>query len=222
MEKHLRYCVTCAAAAAVFVCGCRQDSHVSDDSMAVTQMPAGAISASCFVRSYHADGSYYLTRQSQNVEPYAGFIQLAGSEPDGPYFWQLSGGLFTVSQGRSPEAKWLPPQMAAVDFSRLVLGCFQAPMVGQGPDASPVRIRGNWAYPAKAEGPLAWYRSAENSAVADIVTVQRSDGGWYVARGYGHYPTRDARMLVPAKIEIFRTDAASLSEQMLLSLEYID
>jgi hypothetical protein len=222
MTNSFRYSVTFAVAAMALVCGCRRASQVTDNQQVAVKMPENAVNTSCFVRKYEDNGSYYMTRQSQSIDLFAGAMRLSGSEPAGQYSWQLSGASFTELDGRASQAKWLPSEMGAADYCRLVLGCFQAGMVGQSQGASPVRIRGNWAYPAKSEGPLAWYRSAEGSAVADIVTLQCSDGGWYVARGYGYYLTRGAGMLVPAKIEIFKTDAASMSEQMLLSLDYID
>jgi hypothetical protein len=222
MTRGLRYSLTLAVVAMATVCGCRNASQVADRSETAAQISASAISMSCLVRKYEADGSYYATRQHQSIEPYEGIIQVSGTEPAGQYFLQLSGNLFTGSEGRGPEAKWLPSQMSAADYCRLVLGSFQAGMVGQSQDGSPVRIRGNWAYPVKSDDALAWYQSKENSAVADIVTLESPDGGRYIARGYGYHLTRDSQMLVPAKIEIFRTDATAMTEQMLLRLDYPD
>ena len=118
--------------------------------------------------------------------------------------------------------KWLPEGLAPGDYCRLILGSFQSGMVGQHYGTAPVRIRGNWAYPVRSEHDLTWYQSRSGAAAADIVTLDSSDGSRYVACGYGHYLTRDTNVLVPAKIEIFRVDAAAMTERMLLRLDYLN
>jgi hypothetical protein len=222
MTKSLKYCLVLATAVTAMVCGCRAISGRDAGRQDVPQMPATTVSASCFVRLYRTDGDYYLTRQNHDVAPAEEAIRISGREPDGSYVWQFVTDIFTPLEQPAAAPKWLPEGLAPVDYCRLVLAGFRAAMVGQSYSTAPVRIRGNWAYPVRSEHNLTWYQSREGAAVADIVTLDGSDGIRYVACGYGYYLARDAHVLVPARMEIFRVDASAGTEQMLLRLDYLN
>ncbi|HSV27392.1 MAG TPA: hypothetical protein VLH60_05815 [Sedimentisphaerales bacterium] len=222
MTGSLKYWLLPVIVAMVLVCGCRAVGRRSADRQDVPQMPATAISMSCLVRLYRADGSYYLTRQNHDIAPAEGAIRISGTEPDGSYVWQLTMGALASLGQPAAGMNWLPESLSPDDYCRLILGSFQAGTVGQHHDAAPVRIQGNWAYPVRTEHNLRWYQSRPGAAVADIVTLDSYDGRQYVARGYGYHLIRDTGVLVPAKIEIFMVDAAAMTEQLLMRLDYLN
>jgi hypothetical protein len=217
MAKNL---IVVLVVAAVTFCGCRSASPLPRNTTTPLQYSAGAFDSGCFVKLYQKDGSYYMTQQSQKVDAVMGLMQVRGTEPGGTYLWQMSPAAFTALEGQPDNMKWLPAAVSGQDYCVLVLACFQTVAAIQPSEMTSERILGNWAYPVKSEGDLRWYQSKSSAVTADIVAMMKPDGTRLAARGYGYHSRGE--QLVPSKVEIYRTNAASTSDQRLLEIDYFE
>jgi len=218
MKAYLGF-VLAAAIILSMACGCKVSSGpaVSVDTV---EVPPASVKMSSFIESYREDGSYYMTRQSQEIAPAAEFILISGAEPEGQYVWQLTSGVFTPVESPETGMQWLPDIVTPLEYSRLVLACFTGSMLGHTPTSSPVRILGNWAYPVKSAGDLAWYQSGADATSADIVVLQHADGKRLIARAYGYRVVSNGQLLAPSRIDVFRSDPIAMTEQRLLKIDY--
>jgi hypothetical protein len=218
MPKTVRHSVLAAIALVSLACGCR--SSLTDARKTEPQVPTATTNLTCLVKSYQQDGSCYVTRQAHDVAASADYIKVSGVEPEGPYAWQLSMGLFTTIQGSEGGMKWVPAEVLPSDYCQLVLACLKAePSVG-GAGANPVRILGNWAYPVTMAGELTWYASSPSVRLADIVVLRKPDGSALVARGFS-YGSMAGSKLLPARVELYWT-RNSEPDRMLLELDYLE
>jgi hypothetical protein len=218
MSTTTRYGMIVTLASVCMFCGCR---NAQSKAPAVPPVPAVTTDMGCLVKAYRPDGSCYVTRQNQNLACEAAYLRTSGIEPDARYSWQLNAGMFTVGDSTAAEVKWLPAEISPMDYCRLVLACLQAEPSVQS-TASPVRVLGNWAYPARAGADdLAWYSSSPTSSVADIVVMQKVDGSKLAVRGFGYSKTRGSQLL-PSKIELYWTSADSSVDKRLVELDYLE
>jgi hypothetical protein len=221
MAMNLRSSLILAVVAMLAAGGCRSSSLRHKPKEQMPQFSASAVQAGCFVRLYRADGSYYMTRQSQKIDTQTSMLQASGIEPDGKYSWQMSPGRFDVMEGKTVSPKWLPAEFSPRNYCRAILGCFQAAsMTAQGQGA-PVRILGNWCYPVGFEGDLTWYQS-KNGGSVDIVAIKISDTVQLMARAYEYHKATQAGILVPAKIEIYAADGKAMNEQRFIEIDYFN
>jgi hypothetical protein len=217
MAMSLRTSLMLAIVATLAVGGCRGSHRAKEQQM--PQISANAMQAGCFVRLYKADGSYYMTRQSQKIDSQAGMLLVSGIEPDGAYSWLLSPGRFDILEGRTVSPKWLPAEFSQKDYCRVILGCFQAADMKSQGRGTPLRILGNWCYPADSYGDLTWYQSKDGGPV-DIVVIRVSEAVQLMARAYEYHKASENGVFAPAKIEIYAADGAAMNEQRLFGIDY--
>jgi hypothetical protein len=203
----------------------------------------------CVVTFYQADGSFYLTEQHYDVYPWSNAILISGREPQGKFVWKFSKGQFSIPQGSDrieglPTAVdgrcfaevilnvlTIPARFLdeSVEFTKV-------------PD--PVKLHGQWYYPVnrrmKPRSPLdaqaqmaeptafeavpdlseAVFYQNRDSSLFDMLLFPRMSGGKsLMVRGYDYSEIEKGGVLVPAGIEIFRTDARGDSQERLVKID---
>jgi hypothetical protein len=204
----------------------------------------------CVVTFYQPDGSFYLTEQHYDVYPWSNSIRISGREPRSEFVWQFSKGQFSVLQGGDrievlPSAVesrcfaevilnviTIPARFLdqSVEFTRV---------------SDPVKLQGQWHYPvnrrmkprsllddhAQMAEPTAlevipdlseavFYQNRDSSLV-DMILFPRMSGGKSLAvHGYDYSEIEKGAVLVPVRIEIFRTDARGDSRERLVKIDF--
>jgi len=189
------------------------------------------------VTLYRADGSTYLTEHRYEVYPWSNSIRVTTREPMGTFSWLMSRGQLVEEQ--APDANVpsgpLNGNVTPEDFAELVLDVSTAGVRFLDGAAvfevleEPVKIDTQWYYaitrlPTLQEGPVlanvTFYQNL-NSRVVDAVEAPVEMGaGFYLARAYNYEKARAGAMLLPTKIEIFRTDALRVSRRRLVTLDF--
>ena len=190
----------------------------------------------CVVTFYQPDGSFYLTEQHHEIQPWSNSIRISAQEPQGKLVWQLTEGRFSVSsQDKSVDA--LPIVGSYRDFAEAILDLITGPIRLSGSKARfnksdiPIKIEGLWYYPIERVGSggieigpnwdkLIFYQN-RGSSLIDMLWCAGVDGKTFLAvRGY-HYRSIEKRgVSIPTKVEIFKTDAAGFFQQRLVNIDY--
>ena len=191
----------------------------------------------CVVTFYQAEGSFYLTEQSYEVRPWLNSIQISADEPQGAFIWKLSNGQFYVLRGAG-QMDALSKAVPSCCFAEVILDIITAParfLDGSfefSEKPAPVKIQGKWYYPIKRQGKdpaahiseVVFYQDRESSLV-DMIRLVCLDSGTgskktiqYV-RGYDYQEVEKAGPLVPARIEIFETDARDLTRKRVVTID---
>jgi hypothetical protein len=190
----------------------------------------------CVVTLYQSDGSFYLTEQRYEVYPWSNAIRVSGLEPQGGFVWQLSaGGVGALSGRKALEA--LPNPVGMRDLAEAVRAITTAPVsfldasyeFSRG--AKPIRIEGQWYHSiersdAVEQGEAQPYfskvilRQNRDSSLVEMVWFANSGEQRYVSvRGYDFREVEKGGVLVPGRIEIFRTDAQGSSARRLVKID---
>jgi hypothetical protein len=185
------------------------------------------------VTLYRADGSTYLTEHRYEVYPWSNSIRITTREPSGIFSWLLSRG--QVVEYNAPDANGpadpLNANVPPKDFAELVLDISTAGVRFLDSAAAfeissePVKIDTHWYY-AISRVPAHEGAMVENvtfyqnltSGVVEAVEAP-SEGDFYLARSYNYEKAEPAGVLVPTKIEIFRTDALRVSRHRLVTID---
>ena len=203
----------------------------------------------CVVTFYQPDGSFYLTEQHHMVCPWSNSIQISAREPQGTFAWQLSKGKFDVLQD-SGQSHALPVVIGSSHFAEMILSIVTIPArfldesAGFSKEATALKIQGQWYYlitrrsrlvvgaelELESACPLSkavFYQDRDSSLVDMILFDYMSGDDFLAVRGYDY--TEVVRMdsqgekegvRVPARIEIFRTDARGDSQKRLVKIDY--
>ncbi len=201
----------------------------------------------CVVTFYQPDGSFYLTEQHHMVCPWSNSIQISAREPQGTFAWQLSKGKFDVLQD-SGQSHALPVVIGSSHFAEMILSIITIPArfldesAGFSKEATALKIQGQWYYlitrrsrlvvgaelePARPLSKAVFYQDRDSSLVDMILFDYMSGDDFLAVRGYDY--TEVVRMdsqgekegvRVPARIEIFRTDARGDSQKRLVKIDY--
>jgi len=187
----------------------------------------------CIVTFYNPDGSFYLTEQHHEVSPWLNSVRISAQEPEGKLVWQLSGEDFRVVEGNE-QFYFLPTPINVRDFTEAVLYITTAPIrfldskVEFEETLVPIRMEGLWCYPIERVGSnlkpywsqVVLYQSKDTSFV-DMIWFADVDGDRYLAvRGYDYSKVEKKTVLVPAKIEIFKTNLKGVLQQRLVKIDY--
>jgi len=187
----------------------------------------------CVVTFYNPDGSFYLTEQHHEICPWLDSVGISALEPQGKLLWQLSGEDFRVVEGNE-QAHLLPTPIQARDFAETVLYMTTAPIrfldseVEFDETLVPIRMEGLWYYPieqvSSALKPywsqVVLYQSRDTSFV-DMIWFADVDGDGYLSvRGYDYSKVEKKDILIPAKIEIFKTNPKGVLQQRLVKIDY--
>ncbi len=203
----------------------------------------------CVVTLYKPDGSFYLTEQHHEIYPPSNSVRISALEPQGKFVWQLSGGIFTVLEG-AEQVGALPIMAVNYYFAEAILDITTAPVrfldksFAFTKGTKPVKIEGQWYYPIERAPPLRGAGRekilADDLILADIpywpkvvfcqnTGTARIDMLWFVGageekflavRGYDYKEVEKGGILVPAKIEIFATDADGVLQERLVKIDY--
>jgi hypothetical protein len=176
----------------------------------------------CVVSFYQPDGSYYLTQQRYEIFPWSNSIRISSSEPQNTFIWQFTKGQFKVLKGGMAE---------------LILNIvtspvrFMDPSVEFSKEATPVKMYGQWYYLIDRKSKLnvasaerlsdAVFYQNRDTFVTDMIWFPRiSAGRLLMVRGYD-FERIEEDILIPTKIEISRTDALGISQELLVKINVI-
>jgi hypothetical protein len=187
------------------------------------------------VTLYQADGSRYLSEQTYEVYPWSNSIQVLAAEPEGPSLWRLSNGRLEVIEGSGRIAE-MPNEVSSRDLAEAVLSIVTAPArlpdnsAQFTPKGSPVKVQGQWHQPIARtpkpgilSGPLlipaVFYQNRDNSLIDMLQFSSAATGKTLTVRGYDYDEIVKGGPLVPARIEIFTTDAQGNAQDRLIKID---
>jgi hypothetical protein len=181
----------------------------------------------CVVTMYALDGSFYLTEHHYEIYPLSNSIRVSAREPLKKLVWQLSEGQLSIIKGGKQDD--ISAEDFYHDFAELVLMITTAPVrfldghvvFIKAPAA--VKMKGAWYEPIqrtissrdmqlnlKVAEPywseVVFYQNKENYLVDTIWFANSSKKNFLMVRGYDYAVVGKEGVLVPTKIEIFRTD----------------
>jgi len=195
------------------------------------------------VTFYKHDGSYYLTEQVHTILPWAGSIEISADEPEGRFVWRMSKEGFDVAQGGA-KAGQLPLTLCDRNMATLILDNMTGPIclfangglipLGVG---KAVKLEGQWYYPIDGISFLTGtsdgaslgvggfvrriYYQNKDSGLLDIVRLIDAESDVFLmSRGYNYRRVEGAGVMVPTKIEIFRTDSEGGRAQRICQIDY--
>ena len=188
----------------------------------------------CVVTFYKHDGSFYLTEHKYRIEPWSNSIWISACEPQYKFVWHLSDEKFSIFEG-AERASGLPVALDAPHFAEAVLNITTAPArfldrsfkFNEGP--APIKIEGRWYHPIERNRILAsdlsywskvvFYKDRDTSLVDMVWFAAAGEEKFLMIRGYDYEKAQKQGVLVPAKIEIFETDAAARLQQRLVKID---
>jgi len=180
----------------------------------------------CVVTFYEPDGSSYLTEQHYDVYPWSNSIRISGREPQGEFAWQLSKGRFESLQGGDGTGG-LPAAVSRRCFADLMLHIVTVPArfldqsVEFARQSTATKLQGRWyhaidrrskpnAESAESVQPRlqAVFYQDRDKAVVDMMRLVCNEGQKFlIVRGYDYTEVEKGGIVLPARIEIFNSDA---------------
>ena len=180
------------------------------------------------------DGSVYLTEWRCDIYPWSNSIRISSFEPQGEFVCELSNGGFRVLTG-TQVIEGLASQIGVRDLADAILAVTTASVRFLDTSSrftrasEPVRVQGLWYYPIERtyvgqqtpsggkvretgqSGPywsqVVFYQNRDNWLVDIIRLADVDEQKFFSVRGYDYARVQKKGILVPAKIEIFRSDA---------------
>lgn len=175
----------------------------------------------CVVTSYRQDGGFYITEQHHEIHPWSNLIRISAKEPRREFVWQLSKGQFSVSERAEPIGA-SPISVGERDFAEAILNIATAPArlvddpAGFARRSKLVKVEGRWYYPIKRRKSVCYQN--RDSSLVDMIWLFA--GGGLAVRGYDYSEVEKGGVLVPTKIEIFRTDTSGVLKDRLAKIDY--
>ncbi len=196
-------------------------------------MKAVKLRGDCVVTFYRPDGSFYLTEQHHEIYPWSDSIRILAREPQGKFVWQLSGNNFSVSEG-AERVDTLPVKVCQRYLAEVILDITTAPVRLLDSEArfterpGPVKMEGLWYYPVERTSSdaesywtkVVFYQNKENFLVDMLWFAGADEKKFLAVRGYDYREVEENGVLLPAKIEIFRTDARGILQERLVKIDY--
>lgn len=200
------------------------------------------------VTLYQPDGSVYLTEQHYEVYPWSNFVRVSALEPQGKFICELSQGSFKVLAG-AEIVETLPTQVSERDLAEAMLTITTASIrlldhsVNFTRASEPVKIQGLWYYPIERtyavqeqtagggklkdagvpqsySSKVIFYQNKDNLRV-DILWFADAKGKKFsLVRGYDYSRLQINGLLLPARIEVFKTDARGALPQRLAQVSF--
>jgi hypothetical protein len=193
------------------------------------------------VTIYEPDGSFYLTEHHYEIYPWSNSIRISAREPLGSFVWQLSDGRYEVLEGDTT-ADVSPLHGFYRDYAEAILAVVTAPvrlcdeslLFVQEPTA--VKMQGLWYYPIERICPdeqlavprtdreygwprVVFYQNRDSSSVELIWFAAADEGKFLAVRGYDYDERRGKAVLLPARMEIFTTDARVAPKQQVAKVD---
>ena len=201
----------------------------------------------CVVTVYQPDGSFYLTEHRYEIYPWSNSIRISAQEPLSKFVWQFANGQFSVVEGDA-NVDVSRMSLSYRDFAEAVLRVTTAPVGFWDKSAEfavlpeLIRVKGLWYRPTEQ------IRRAEQAVPADekqkdvglvepywsrVVLFQNGDSSlvdmiWFgdvrsqkfiAVRGYDYRELRKGGVLIPAKIEIFKTNPQVVLGERLVQID---
>jgi hypothetical protein len=180
------------------------------------------------VTARERDGCFYLTEQDFVLCPWSEAIQVTAHEPGADVTWQVVRGRYHAPQV-DPKTDVSPLRGLSRDYADAVLRIVTAPVrmlddnVQLSRRPALTQITGQWCLPIdatykeqtgseeKTAAPYwtqgIYFQRADRSLVDMIWLGNPRTQKFLLARGYDYAPGADAGVLLPTKIEVFRSDA---------------
>lgn len=198
------------------------------------------LEADSVVTFYKPDGSFYLTKHCYEIYPWSNSIRISATEPQSSFVWELS--KRGLKGGRCRYiGNAFPTELCGKQyFTELMLDITTAPVrlldrsVGFIKQPQPVKLEGLWYYPIKRTVPAdrlggleqywskaVFYQRTETSLIDMIWFSDIEKGKFLVARGYDYSEIEKGGVLVPTKIEVFRTGAQGVLKERLVKIDII-
>jgi len=190
----------------------------------------------CVVAFYRPDGSFYLTEQHHEIYPWSKIIRISAQEPQGKFIWEFSPDGMKVIEG-TQQADFLPIGLGVAEYAKAILDITTTPLrlledkteFVRSPN--PVKIEGRWYYPIGRVKPgepdsepvqlkLVFYQNRDSSLVDMLWSVGADRGTTFAVRCYNYYEVEKGGVVVPAKIEFFRTDARLVMQNRIVKIDY--
>ena len=187
----------------------------------------------CVLTFYNPDGSFYLTEQHYEIYPWSNSIRISATEPQGRFVWLLSEGRFTVLEGAERFCALTAP-IENRCFAEAILDITTAPvrLLSKSVEFTklpgPVKMEGLWYYPIERgssdTGPhfykVVYYENRDSSLIDMIRFADVRGQKSLVVRGYDYRKVEKMQVLVPTKVEIFRTDARDVLQERLVKIDF--
>jgi hypothetical protein len=201
----------------------------------------------CVVTFYQQDNSFYLTENHFEIYPWSNSIRISAQEPQGKFVWQLSAGQFNLLEGNraADSAKFISDR----DYAEAMLVILTAPVrfldksVSFVKKPTPVKKEGLWYYPIELTfltEPVAYadskqkvvepvqpywskvvfFQNTGRSLVDMIWLVNSERDKFFAVRSYDYKKVDKNGILVPTKIEIFRSDARAVLKERLVKVDF--
>ena len=200
----------------------------------------------CVVTFYNSDGSFYLTEQDYEIYPWSNSIRISATEPQGNFVWELSrGGL--EGGGSWHTGVGFPVELCSKQyFAELILDITTAPVrfldksVVFTKDSRPVKMEGLWYHSIERVNPhktgifsyavfyqnrstflvdMLWFAGVDSPVIASEAQPSVAIPISLAVRGYDYREVEKGGVRLPAKIEIFRTDAAGVLQERLVKID---
>ena len=221
-----------------------QTLHVSSDYAVRALEATGGLDAwakteklqvDCVVTFYQPDGSFYLSRQHYEVYPWTNSIRISAVEPEGQFLWLWSKGQFSALKG-GEGFDGLPAASPSRCLAELILNVVTAPvrfadapvefargtagikMQGQLYEPIARRIKPDYEPPQPLSTAF-FYQNVDTHLVDTLWFPRMSGDNSLRVRGYDYTPVEKGGVMVPAKIEIFGTDARGDSQKRLVEID---
>lgn len=182
------------------------------------------------VTFYKPDGSFYLTGQHYEIYPWSNSIRISATEPQGSFVWELSRGGLEGGQS-SYTGVGFPVELCSKScYTELILDIITAPVrfldkpVEFNRASGAIKTEGRWCHSIQRVNP------DKTGIWSDAVFYQNTDSDlvdmiWFTdvglaVRCYDYRRAGPQGVLIPDRIEIFRTDARGLLQQRLVKIDF--
>jgi len=186
------------------------------------------------VTADYPDGGHYLTKQQFTLYPWSDAIQVTAGEPRARLAWQVVRGRYSFEGDSDLDVS--PLKGAYPEFAEAVLQIMTAPARMLDPRAvltrrpESVQLTGEWRQPIDAKFQASeiasekdnpekmnhveprWtqgtYFQNQDRPFADVIWLGDPAAGKFIlARGYDYARVASGDVLIPTKIEVFRSDS---------------
>ncbi len=190
------------------------------------------IERDCVVTFYKPDGTFYITEQKHVVYPWSNSLQVYSKEPKGNFAWQYYNGQFKSLEGCS----WndcLPVDLDPNSFAKALLDITTAParffdsLSAFSNETRATRLEGQ-IYIAISQICIqtgsevrGFFYQNNDSSIIDMTAFSPVNADVSIAaRGYNYSRTGASGILLPYKIEIFKSGINSIFEKRIVKIEY--
>lgn len=195
---------------------------------------AGELEFDCVVTIYRPDGSFYLTEHNYQIRPASYSIWISATEPQGKVVCQSSPDKFGVVEG-DHRLYSLPTGLRTRLFAEMILDITTAPVCFL--DASfeftetsgQVKKEGLWYYPiermsrgvglVKSYSKSVFYQNSNSFLVDMLWFTMPDEENFFIVRGYDYSEVEKKSVLVPTKIEIFKSSARGILQERLVKID---